>query len=77
MNNKDRSEYFREYIKNNRQKYAENNKKYYEKYKKRITTCILCNCDITGINISQHNRTTKHKENENWVLALSARYFDE
>ena len=64
QNNKlDRSEYFKDYRVKNHDKMQENNRKYYENNKNRIRLCTVCNCEIKGINITQHHRTKKHINN--------------
>ena len=57
------AEYYKEYRENNRDKFKKNCKTYYDKNKAKVRRCEVCNCDIKGINVSQHNRTNKHLHN--------------
>ena len=60
---KPRTNYYKEYREKNPDMFKKNCKTYYEKNKSKVRRCELCNCDIKGMNISQHNRTNKHLEN--------------
>ena len=52
----DDPEYFKNYYKNNIEKFKQRSEQRKEEY----ITCDICHCDIGKKNRTQHNRTKKH-----------------